>query len=184
MRSRCPSCFSMPGFFGNDALGFLMTPFPIATPIVAAHCRLNLSRSAIPRLAWLPAGWLSNALALCRRSAWPRVTGAWLIYAGRVGNLRRGWNVPDAEQPGQLISIHAPSSRSGGDGGNAGHSAAYGAGQTLGRGCEAGFIFSLVAASYSANANMLFLATRLRGCAGIFSFGNSEGTDLPANNGD
>ena len=76
------------------------------------------------------------------------------------------------QTPNNLVMITStPLSRSGGAGGM--QATARLTGQTLGA-VVAGFIFSLVAASYSATQICFFLALGFAACAGIFSFGNSR----------
>ncbi|GEM_PF-2775453 len=154
--------------FSEMMLGFLMTPFPIATIIVApiAAKFVEKRNPALMAASGMAVYCLGLVSLVCLAPGDRSVAD----ICWRMAICGIGFGM--FQTPNNLVMITStPLSRSGGAGGM--QATARLTGQTLGA-VVAGFIFSLVAASYSATQICFFLALGFAACAGIFSFGNSR----------
>lgn len=161
--------------FSELMLGFLMTPFPIAT-IIAAPVAAKFVEKRNPAIM-AASGMAVYCLGLVLLLGLAPGDKSVADICWRMAICGIGFGM--FQTPNNLVMLTStPLSRSGGAGGM--QATARLTGQTLGA-VVVGLIFSLVASSFSATRVCFFLALAFAACAGIFSFGNSRKKGLPSN---
>lgn len=154
--------------FSELMLGVLMTPFPIATVIVAPLAAKFVEKRNPAVMA--ASGMAVYCLGLVLFLALPQGEKSVLDICWRMAVCGAGFGM--FQTPNNLVMITStPMNRSGGAGGM--QATARLSGQTLGA-VLTGLFFSLVYASYPATHACFFLALAFAACAGFFSFGNSR----------